>query len=70
MTSIGDWAFFGCTKLTGIIIPKSVSHIGFSVFDYTELTYRPKPLSIAIHAPGGSYAAEFFKDDPRLVVDG
>lgn len=34
ITSIGDWAFIGCTSLTSITIPNQVNYIGNSVFLY------------------------------------
>jgi hypothetical protein len=34
VTSIGDLAFYYCTKLTGITIPASVTSINFEVFGY------------------------------------
>ena len=32
VTSIGDWAFAGCTDITGIVIPNSVMSIGEVAF--------------------------------------
>ena len=32
VTSIGDWAFYGCTKLTRVKIPDSVTGIGYAAF--------------------------------------
>ena len=32
VTSIGNWAFYGCTGLTSITIPNSVKSIGDSAF--------------------------------------
>jgi len=32
VTSIGDWAFYGCTKLTRATIPDSVTGIGYAAF--------------------------------------
>lgn len=34
MTSIGDRAFFGCSSLTSVNIPSSVTSIGSDAFDY------------------------------------
>jgi hypothetical protein len=71
LTSIGEYAFSGCSQLTGITLPESLTGIGSYAFDnYTAVYDGPQQLSISIHAPAGSYAAEFFKDDPRLVIDG
>ena len=33
VTGIGEYAFYGCSKMTGITIPKSVTEIGMSAFD-------------------------------------
>lgn len=43
VTSIGDEAFYGCSGLTSITIPKSVTCIGTSTIrdSYTYLTYNP-----------------------------
>src|ERR1017187_3258110 len=39
VTSIGDYAFFGCQSLTGVTIPSNVTNIGFGSFAYcTNLT--------------------------------
>ena len=32
VTSIGDWAFYECTKLTRVTIPDSVTGIGYAAF--------------------------------------
>ncbi len=34
VTSIGSWAFSGCTNLSDILIPKSVTNIGNGAFEY------------------------------------
>ena len=33
VTSIGDYAFFGCTGLTSVTIPDSINYVGSSAFD-------------------------------------
>ena len=35
VTSIGEYAFSGCTNLTSITIPDTVTHIGYNAFDNT-----------------------------------
>ena len=36
VTTIGGYAFTGCTSLTSITIPDSVTEIGYSVFEYCD----------------------------------
>ncbi len=38
VTSIGDYAFYGCESLASITIPDSVTNIGSAFFDCTSLT--------------------------------
>ena len=55
VTSIGDCAFYECKKLTSITIPDGVTSIGYSAF------YGCKKLTI--HAPAGSYAEQYAKEN-------
>ncbi len=47
VTSIGDWAFCGCTNLTGIAIPNGVARLGEKAFNgCTNLTRVAIPKSV------------------------
>lgn len=47
VTSIGEWAFYGCTNLTSVTIPSNVTNIGGSAFYYCiSLTSITIPNSV------------------------
>lgn len=57
VTSIGDYAFFGCTKLTNVFIPDSVTRIGENAFglckSLTNITIPDSVTSIEYFAFAG-----------------
>ena len=60
VTEIGDYAFFCCSSLTSVTIPNSVTEIGENAFSECE--------SLTIHAPVGSFAEKYAKEN-RIKID-
>ena len=46
MTTIGDEAFFGCTSLKNVTIPKNVTSIGAYAFGYYEQDDNPEYMKV------------------------
>ena len=55
VTSIGDKTFWNCRDLTSAVIPGSVTHIGKYAFRNCRF--------LTIHAPAGSYAERYAKEN-------
>ena len=59
--SIGDWAFYGCSSLTSITIPNSMTSIGYAAFQSTSITSIVIPKSVI------SIGGDFLGFCPSLV---
>lgn len=46
VTTIGQNAFFGCRKLTGIVLPEGLQEIGQNAFSYTNIASMTIPSSV------------------------
>lgn len=55
ITEIGDYAFEGCISLESITISNSVTRISFCAFECCD--------NLTIHAPTGSYAEQYAKEN-------
>ena len=66
ITSIGDYAFMGCTGMTEMTLPNSVTSIGDNAFEgcsgLTELTLPNSVTSI-----GGDYAFAYCSDLSKIT---
>ena len=55
ITGISDWAFYQCENLEKVVIPESVTFIGYNAFDYYD--------DITIFGVPGSEAEAFAKEN-------
>ena len=55
VTEIGDWAFEDCAGLTSVVIPDSVTAIGEGAFSGCK--------KLTLHAPAGSHAEKYAKEN-------
>ena len=78
IVNIGDSSFSGCLNLTSITLPRGIRKIGFWAFlhcENLEYVYIPKSVrmiessafsncfKLVIHAPAGSYAEQYAKEN-------
>lgn len=61
VTNIDSFAFSGCQNLTDVVVPESVTAIGFRAFPDSFGLFLPSKL--VIHAPAGSYAETYAKEN-------
>ena len=64
VTSIGDAAFSGCRDVTSVIIPESVTSIGWTAFEETGLTSMTIPNNVTSI---GAYAFAF-TNMPSVII--
>jgi hypothetical protein len=71
LTVIGEGAFLDCYSLERVTVPASVTQIGrdaFSLLDEETGACEPIP-GLRLTVPGGSYAAQYCKDNGLTYTD-
>ena len=64
VTSVKNYAFYGCSKLTGIVFPDSITEIGFNTTGMEALTSLSIPASVT------SIGSNFYEKFPNLTISG
>ena len=78
VTSIANEAFYGCTTLKSVVIPKSITHIGIDAFVGTALYNNPSKWkngilyidNCLISVDERFYGDCRIKDNTRVIADG
>lgn len=71
ITSIGDWAFYGCKNLTSVIIGNNIKSVGYHAFDDCPCLTEPMLSAYGfVHMPA-SYSGEYeVPIGTRTIADG
>lgn len=69
VTSIGDYAFFGCNGLTGIEVPNSVTKIGYAAFyGCTQLASISLPDNVTCIGGSAFNGTAWYENQPEGLV--
>jgi hypothetical protein len=61
---VESFAFSGCQNLTDVVVPESVTAIGFQVFPYDFFL----SFKVVIHAPADSYAETYARENGNPFI--